>query len=56
VSPTWSPLAGPGVPTFAAYLPIVIAAAGPRRTYGSYWTRMETRWGGRCCPSFGVSM
>ncbi len=40
---------GPRVPTFAEYLPVVAAAAGPgaRRTYGSYWARMATIWGDR---------
>ena len=39
----------PSVPTFAEYLPQVLAAAGPgaRRTYGSYWARMATVWGPR---------
>ena len=37
------------VPTLTEYLPRVIAAAGPgaNRTYGSYWQRMLTAWGGR---------
>jgi hypothetical protein len=39
----------PRVPTFAEYLPRVMAAAGPgaRRTYGSYWIRMAARWADR---------
>jgi integrase len=37
------------VPTFAEYLPRVIAAAGPgaRRTYATYWNRMILAWGPR---------
>jgi hypothetical protein len=38
-----------GMPTWADYLPRVIAAAGPgaTRTYGTYWARMATAWGTR---------
>ncbi len=38
-----------GMPTVGEYLAVVIAAAGPgaRRTYGSYWARMEQAWGTR---------
>jgi integrase/recombinase XerC len=38
------------VPTFAAYVPVVSAAAsaGTRRAYGSYWNRIIEHWGGRC--------
>lgn len=37
------------IPTLAAYLPHVRAAAGPgaSRTYSSYWDRMATEWGER---------
>jgi integrase len=37
------------VPTVAAYMPQVVAAAGPgaRRTYGPYWTRMIAAFGDR---------
>jgi integrase/recombinase XerC len=37
------------VPTFAVYIPVVSAAvsAGTRGTYGSYWDRLEQRWGDR---------
>ncbi len=44
----------PSVPTLGAYLPTVIAAAGPgaNRTYGSYWARMADLWGAR--PLEGV--
>jgi site-specific recombinase XerD len=37
------------MPTFAEYLPRVIAAAGPgaQRTYGTYWNRMLLTWGTR---------
>jgi integrase/recombinase XerC len=39
----------PPLPTFTAYIPIVSAAvsAGTRVTYGSYWKRLEDRWGTR---------
>lgn len=41
----WTPVA---VPTVAEYLPTVIAAGpGARRTYGTYWTRIETVLGHR---------
>lgn len=42
----WTPVA---VPTIAEYLPTVIAAAGPgaRRTYGTYWTRIQAAFGDR---------
>src|SRR5258706_14876170 len=41
--------ARPRAPTFAAYLPQVLAAAGPGalRAYSSYWKRMTTAWGSR---------
>jgi integrase len=53
-------MAGPSavvMPTIAQYLPRVIAAAGPgaARTYGSYWTRMATVWGGRRVDSIAAS-
>ena len=37
----------PAVPTVAAYMPQVVAAAGPgaRRTYGPYWDRMIAAFG-----------
>ena len=37
------------VPTFAEYVPVVMAAVGPgaRRAYGSYWNRVVERWGDR---------
>jgi hypothetical protein len=43
-SPQW-----PGMPTFAAYIPVVSAqvTAGTRKTYGSYWNRIAGRWGER---------
>jgi len=39
----------PPVPTFTAYIPVVAAAvsAGTRRTYTSYWNRLEAKWGQR---------
>jgi integrase len=39
----------PAAPTFAEYIPVVAAAVsdGTRRVYGSYWTRLEQRWGAR---------
>jgi integrase len=39
----------PRPPTFAEYLPVVIASAGPgaNRTYGTYWARMASAWGER---------
>jgi integrase/recombinase XerC len=39
----------PPAPTFAEYLPVVEAAVGPgtRRVYGSYWNRINDRWGQR---------
>lgn len=45
------------VPTFAEYLPQVIAAAGPgaRRTYGTYWDRMATVWGDRHLDAIAAS-
>jgi integrase len=48
---------GPGLPTFAEYLPQVIAAAGPgaRRTYGTYWNRMAAAWGGRTLDTIVAS-
>jgi integrase/recombinase XerC len=42
--------AGPAAPTFADYVPVVVAAsvtAGTRRAYGSYWDRVVDRWGPR---------
>jgi integrase len=47
----------PPVPTFAAYLPQVIAAAGAgaRRTYGSYWHRMAAVWGNRPLDTIAAS-
>jgi integrase len=45
------------VPTWAEYLPQVIAAAGPgaSRTYGSYWARMITMWGTRALDEVAAS-
>ncbi len=45
------------VPTFAEYLPKVVAAAGSgaRRAYGSYWTRMATAWGERPLTAIAAS-
>jgi hypothetical protein len=45
------------VPTLAAYLPSVIAAAGPgaNRTYGSYWIRRATIWGDRRLDQIAAS-
>jgi site-specific recombinase XerD len=42
----WKPVP---VPTFADYLPRVIAAAGPgaQRTYGPYWDRIHNAWADR---------
>lgn len=39
----------PPAPTFATYVPIVIAAVGEgsRRVYGSYWNRIVEHWGTR---------
>lgn len=47
----------PGLPTMAEYLPRVVAAAGPgaRRTYGTYWVRMATVWGGRPLDEIAAS-
>lgn len=47
----------PGVPSVAAYLPQVIAAAGlgARRTYGSYWVRMAVAWGDRPLNTIAAS-
>jgi integrase len=40
---------GPSVPTFAEYVPKVVAAVSPgmRRTYGTYWNRLIDEWGHR---------
>jgi hypothetical protein len=48
--------AGVETPTVSAYLPQVIAAAGPgaRRTYGNYWARMATLWGDRRLDTIAV--
>jgi hypothetical protein len=42
----WTPVTPP---TFADYLPTVVAAAGPgaRRTYGTYWDRILSRFADR---------
>jgi integrase len=42
----WTPVEAP---TFAEYLPVVRAAAGPgaKRTYGSYWDRIHTAYATR---------
>jgi integrase len=47
----------PRVPTFAEYLPVVAAAAGPgaRRTYGSYWARMAVVWADRPLDAVAAS-
>jgi hypothetical protein len=39
----------PPAPTFAEYIPVVSAAVGDgtRRLYGSYWKRVQQRWGDR---------
>ena len=41
--------AGPTLPTFAEYVPVVAAAvtAGTGRTYRPYWDRVVRRWGDR---------
>jgi hypothetical protein len=45
------------MPTLREYLPAVVAAAGPgaNRTYGSYWTRMDTAWGTRPLDEISAS-
>src|SRR6266545_147835 len=50
----WTPVA---VPTIAEYLPTVVAAAGPgsRRTYGTYWTRIQAAFGDRGLDQITVS-
>lgn len=47
----------PRLPTLAEYLPQVIAAAGPgaRRTYGTYWQRMNAAWGHRPLDTIAAS-
>jgi integrase len=47
----------PAVPTVAAYVPRVLAAAGPgaRRTYGTYWQRMAAAWGDRPLDAISAS-
>jgi hypothetical protein len=47
----------PQVPTFAEYLPRVMAAAGPGacRTYSSYWRRMAAAWGQRPLDAVAAS-
>jgi integrase len=49
--------ARPARPTFDAYLPQVLAAAGPgaMRTYRSYWQRMTTTWAGRAIDTVTAS-
>ncbi|GAA2339156.1 site-specific integrase [Dactylosporangium salmoneum] len=66
----WTALAGLGVtladlqrdakpprPAFDAYLPQVVAAAGPgaRRVYGTYWQRMARAWAGRPLDAIAAS-
>lgn len=43
------PCSRPDVPTFADYIPVVEAAVTPGtlRVYGSYWKRINQRWGDR---------
>jgi integrase len=45
------------IPTLAAFLPIVVAAAGPgaRRTYGPYWNRLGTALGDRTLDAIAAS-
>jgi hypothetical protein len=44
-----APAPDPVVPTFAAYVPVVVAAASPgsRKAYGTYWNRLVEHWGDR---------
>jgi integrase/recombinase XerC len=41
--------ARPPAPTFAEYVPVVVAAVSPgtRRAYGTYWNRVVQAWGDR---------
>jgi site-specific recombinase XerD len=50
----WTPVTPP---TFADYLPTVVAAAGPgaRRTYGTYWDRILTQFADRRLDQVAVT-